>query len=243
MGTVAEFLGEIEKDAAYFTDFAAVVRKGGTLLPGDGTVDPDNPLWVMFARSMAPLMVMPAEAIAHTIGAAEGRPWKVLDIAAGHGLFGISIAKHNPNARIVAVDWKAVLEVAQENAANAGVSDRYSVLPGSAFDVPFGGEYDVALLTNFLHHFDTATGETLLRKIHASLKPGGVVVTLEFIPNEDRVSPPMHASFSVTMLATTPHGDAYTFNELSAMFSHAGFSHSELKELEPLPQRIVVSRK
>lgn len=46
----------------------------------------------------------------------------------------------------------------------------------------FGDGYDVVLLTNFLHHFSPPTNETLLRKVHAALKPGGRAVTLEFVP-------------------------------------------------------------
>ena len=68
------------------------------------------------------------------------------------------------------------------------------------------------LLTNFLHHFDHPTNVALLKKVHAALQPGGRAVTLEFVPNEDRVSPPMPAGFSMIMLTTTPAGDAYTFN-------------------------------
>ena len=82
---------------------------------------------------------------------------RVLDIAAGHGLFGIEIAKANPKAEIVALDWENVLTVAKENAAAAGVSDRYQTIVGSAFDVD--RNYDLGLLTNFLHHFDTPTCE------------------------------------------------------------------------------------
>jgi len=37
-------------------------------------------------------------------------PLRVLDIAAGHGLFGIEVAKIDPRAHITAVDWAAVLE-------------------------------------------------------------------------------------------------------------------------------------
>src|SRR5437667_349702 len=83
-----------------------------------------------------------------------GEPWKVLDIAAGHGLFGIAVARQNPNSQIVALDWSNVLAVAQENARAAGLGDRYHTLPGSAFEVDYGGDYDLVLLTNFLHHFD-----------------------------------------------------------------------------------------
>jgi SAM-dependent methyltransferase len=83
--------------------------------------------------------------------------------------------------------------VARENAAAAGVADRYHTIPGSAFDVEYGDGYDLALVVNFLHHFDPATCEKLLQKVHSSLKQGGRVVLLEFVPNEDRVSPAIPA--------------------------------------------------
>ena len=103
MGSVAAFLGTPAL-ADGFKDIAAIVRKGGTLLEGEGTVEPNNPMWVEFARSMAPMMNMPAQAIAELLDARSGANWKVLDIAAGHGLFGIALARQNPNARIVALD-------------------------------------------------------------------------------------------------------------------------------------------
>jgi 2-polyprenyl-3-methyl-5-hydroxy-6-metoxy-1,4-benzoquinol methylase len=172
-----------------------------------------------------------------------GAPAKVLDIAAGHGLFGIEIAKAAPGAHIVAQDWAAVLEVAKENATAAGVADRWSGLPGSAFDVPFGTGFDVVLLTNFLHHFDVPTCEAVLKKSHDALNPGGRVVTLEFVPNADGVSPPLAAMFSMVMLVSTPKGKAYRFTELDTMHRAAGFTDCELIELPPTPQRLLVARK
>lgn len=236
----AQFLGSIRP---MFDSLTEAVRKGGTTLEGQGSVEDNNPLWIEFAHSMAPLMALPAEMIAQQLEASKAGAWKVLDIAAGHGLFGIALARHNSQANIVAVDWEAVLDVARENARKAGVDGRFSAKPGSAFDVDFGTGYDIVLLTNFLHHFDPSTCEGLLRKIHASLADGGRVVTLEFVPNDDRISPPSDAMFSMMMLGTTPSGDAYTFAEFDGMFRNAGFSRSELRELKPLPQRIVVSYK
>jgi 2-polyprenyl-3-methyl-5-hydroxy-6-metoxy-1,4-benzoquinol methylase len=242
MGTVADFLGKVGQENGAFGDIAAIVRKGGTILE-DQTVSDNNPIWVNFAHNMAPIIAMPAELIAKMSGADAGAKWKVLDIAAGHGLFGIAVARHNPNAQIVAVDWASVLEVARENATKAGVVDRISMLPGSAFDVDFGSGYDLVLLTNFLHHFDVPTNEALLRKVHAALVPGGRAITLEFVPNEDRVSPPMDATFAMMMLGSTKDGDAYTFSEYNQMFGHAGFARSEMGVLTPLPNRVIVSYK
>lgn len=97
------------------------------------------------------------------------------------------------------------------------------MLPGSAFEVDFGGPYDAVLLTNFLHHFDRTTCVGLLQKGKAALRPGGSCATLEFVPNEDRISPPIPAAFALTMRATTGVGDAYPLSELTAMYSEAGF--------------------
>ncbi|HEX8180798.1 MAG TPA: methyltransferase, partial [Pyrinomonadaceae bacterium] len=112
-----------------------------------------------------------------------------------------------------------------------------------AFDVDFGGPYDLVLVTNFLHHFDAQTNETLLRKVHAALADGGRAVTLEFVPNDDRISPPPAAMFSLVMLVGTPAGDAYTFRELEQMAAHAGFARSEFHPLEPFPGSLVISHK
>jgi len=168
---------------------------------------------------------------------------KILDIAAGHGLYGIAFAQKNPLAEVVALDWPKVLVVAKENAEKARVSDRYSTIEGSAFDTNLGDGYDLVLLTNFLHHFDPPTCEVLLKKVHTALKDGGRAVTLEFVPNEDRISPPETAGFSVMMLGSTPAGDAYTFSQFDRMFKTAGFAHNEIHELPPTIEQVVISEK
>jgi 2-polyprenyl-3-methyl-5-hydroxy-6-metoxy-1,4-benzoquinol methylase len=242
LGGTTEFIST-EKLTDNFKNFAEVVRKGGSLDPDGGTVAPDNPIWVKFARGMAPMIAMPAQIMAKMVDPAADQKLKILDIAAGHGLFGIAFATNNSKAEIVALDWPKVLEVAKENAQKAGVSDRYSTKEGSAFDVDFGTDYDLVLLTNFLHHFDPPTCEALLRKVHAALRVGGRAVTLEFVPNDDRISPPDAAAFSVMMLGSTPSGDAYTFAEFERMFANAGFSRSEIHELPPSIQQVVISHK
>jgi ubiquinone/menaquinone biosynthesis C-methylase UbiE len=242
LGGAIEFL--LSPELTYgFKNVAESVRKGGTVMPDEGTVTPENPIWVKFARAMAPMMAMPAQLIVKLVDEKADRKLKILDIAAGHGLYGIAFAKNNPQAEVTAVDWPNVLEVAKENAAAAGVSDRHSTIPGSAFDVDYGTGYDLVLLTNFLHHFDPPTNEKLLRKVHDALAEGGRAVTLEFVPNEDRISPPEAAGFSMMMLGSTPNGDAYTFAELEQMAANAGFARSELQPLPPTIEQVVISYK
>lgn len=226
-----------------FEELTNAVVQGGSNITDGGSLDPESPMWVTFARSLVGMMMPSAQAIAANAGFDPDQKLKVLDIAAGHGIFGIMIAQHYKNAEIYALDWANVLQVARENAERFGVADRHHLIEGSAFDVDFGTGYDVVLLTNFLHHFDRETCENLLRKIHASLADGGKVMTLEFIPNDDRVSPPSEAMFSLVMLAATPAGDAYTFAELKTMFEAAGFMNNQHIPLAPMPQHLVISIK
>jgi ubiquinone/menaquinone biosynthesis C-methylase UbiE len=239
LGTTAGFLlkAEVKQNFDVLTD---AVRRGGVAAHGDNTVADENPVWVEFARSMAPMMVPAAHAIAELV--AGSGPLKVLDIAAGHGLFGITIAQRNPAAEIVAVDWASVLAVATENARAAGVQDRHHKLAGDAFKVEFPADLDVALVTNFLHHFDAPTCTQFLAKIHRALKPGGRVVVLEFVPNPDRVTPPIPARFSLAMLANTPAGDAYTLDELTKQLTDAGFRNLSTHAL-PMPQLVLIAEK
>src|SRR5713101_5854219 len=242
MTSLIGFLGR-EELSGHFQNLTEAVRKGGCATQDGDNTKPRTEFWVAFARSMAPLMVPAAGFLAELLEARVGSPWKVLDIAAGHGMFGITLARANPRAQIVALDWEPVLEVARENARAAGLADRYTLRPGSAFETEMGEGYDIVLLTNFLHHFDPETCEKMLRRVHAALRPGGRAVTLEFIPNEDRVSPPIPAAFSLIMLASTDAGDAYTAPELERMFENTGFRNSTLHAVPGMPQRVMVSEK
>lgn len=242
LGSAVEFIMS-DAQRRGFDDLTNAVREGGSQVKGDASMDPNSEMWVTFAKAMMPLMFPAAQGLATNVAFDKDKKLKVLDIAAGHGLFGISVAQQYPNAEIHAVDWPNVLEVARFNAERMGVGDRYHLIAGSAFDVEFGEGYDLVLVTNFLHHFDIETCTRFMNKVHDCLNFGGKAMTLEFIPNNDRVSPPGEALFALVMLAATPAGDAYTFDELKKICEDAGFERNEHLPLPPTPQHLVISIK
>ena len=241
-GGAAEFLLSDHLTRA-FQNLAQSVRKGGTAEPEQSSVAPEHPMWLTFARAMGGLMARAAEGLAELIPLDPERPAKVLDVAAGHGVWGLAFAKKNPRVQLVALDWSPVLEIAREHARAAGVADRFSTIAGSAFEVELGQDHDVVLVPNFLHHFNAADCVRFLKRTHAALRPGGSVAIVEFVPNPDRITPPTAAGFSLVMLATTPEGDAYTFAEYSEMIEQAGFGTPTMHPLPASTNVAVVAKK
>jgi len=223
-----------------FRGLAENVRRGGASEQGSA-LSPEHPIWVKFARSMAPLLEVPARLTAELLKKERIPSRSILDIAAGHGLFGVALARLNPDARVAAMDWPRVLDVALETAKSAGVEERYRLIPGNALEADFGAGYDLILLANFLHHFDPAAIVALLMKIRRALIPGGRAVILEFVPNEDRVTPARAAAFSIVMLASTPAGQAYTHSEYRDMLRKAGFQKTTLHPLLPTPESVILA--
>jgi len=242
MGSAVEFIASPYVREG-FDRLTEAVRRGGSAIPEGSSLVPEHPMWVSFARAMGPFAGMSARLVANLLDVERAPAWKVLDVAAGHGLFGITLAQQNPAIEVTALDWKNVLAVAQENARLAGVAGRHHLLPGSAFDVPFGGPYDLVLLPNILHHFDPPACERLLAKAHAALAPGGRAVIVEFVPDDDRMAPPEAVRFALVMLAGTPAGDAYTFPEYRTMLQKTGFGRTTLHELAPSPMRAVIAER
>lgn len=239
-GGVVEFLHH-PRQLENFWELADTIRRGEIPADRPESFGEEDAFWVHFARAMQPMIAPAAEFLAEIAAQGAGATCRTLDVAAGHGLFGVAVAKRLPQAQVTALDWPGVLEVARETAATHGVADRHTLLPGSAFEVELGGPYDLVLVTNFFHHFSVETNVGLIRKIAAALAPGGRVVTLDFIPDEDRLNPSWSATFGLTMLANTNEGDVYTFSQYEAMFREAGFQTNRLIEAPAGPHRAVVS--
>ena len=223
-----------------FKDLTSSVRRGGAPEQGSA-LSPAHPIWVEFARSMAPLMAAPADLLAQFLKNDFGPPSNVLDVAAGHGLFGIALARLRADTRVTALDWPNVLDIARENAKSAGVEDRLRFIAGNALDLDLGSGYDAILVVNFLHHFDAATIVHFMTKVRLALAPAGRAVILDFIPNEDRITPPRTAAFSLVMLASTPGGEAYPFSEYRVMLGKAGFKKTTLHPLIPTSESVVIA--
>lgn len=231
-----QFLAAPEIISMMATNPARYVRDGGA--EGLASVAADHPIWVRFARGMIPIARPTAKRVAALVGSRSPQPRQVLDVAAGHGLYGIEIARAVPQAVVTAIDWPSVLDLGKANAAAAGVESRHRALVGDAFALDWGGGFDLIVMGNLLHIYGRDECLRLLRKARNALTSGGAVWVVEFAPNEDRISPPIPAMFAFFMLGITPKGDAYTGSEIEEMGRTSGFRRVSSQPLPPTVQTL-----
>lgn len=169
-------------------------------------------------------------------------PIKVLDIAAGSGVWSIPIAQKDPAARVTVVDWPEVIPVCQKVTAKHGVADRYSYIPGDILTVDFGTGYNIATLGHILHSEGVERSKKLLKKVYDALAPGGTIVIAEMVPNDERSGPPFPMLFGVNMLLHTTEGDVFTFAQMTDWLSAIGYR--DVRQLEvPAPSPLLLATK
>ncbi|MEO6817829.1 MAG: methyltransferase [Edaphobacter sp.] len=172
----------------------------------------------------------------------SGAKVRVLDLAAGSGVWGIALAESSENVTVTAVDWADVLPATRATVARFGLTDRYAFLGGDLLEADFGQGHNVALLGHILHSEGEARSRTLVRKTFEALAPGGTIAIGEFLVNQDRTGPVVSLFFAANMLVNTDHGDTFTFEEISSWLTEAGFTNPRLLEA-PGPSPLVLATK
>jgi len=184
-----------------------------------------------------------AQSLAEGLGIAKiEKPVRVLDLAAGSGVWGIALAQKSPRVTVTAVDWPAVLEVTRKVAERCGLLDRFRFVAGDLLSADFGAGHNIATLGHILHTEGATRSQALLKKTFAALAPGGTVAIADFLVNEDRTGPPMSLIFAVNMLVHTEEGDTFSFSEISGWLRDVGFENARPLE-NPGPSPLILADK
>lgn len=167
---------------------------------------------------------------------------RVLDLAAGSGVWGITIAQQSPQVHVTAIDWAGVIPITQRNADRFGLSDRFKCIEGDLLTTDFGTDYHLATLGHILHSEGETRSRKLLYKVFEALAPGGTIAIAEWLVNEHRTGPVNAAIFAVNMLVNSEEGDTYSFAEISSWLTEAGFIDARTVEA-PGPSPLIVATK
>jgi ubiquinone/menaquinone biosynthesis C-methylase UbiE len=194
-----------------------------------------------FVEDIFPMSYPAAQNLARALdlGSAHA-PVRVLDLAAGSGVWGIALAEASERVTVTAVDWPGVLDVTRRVATRRGVAERFRYVAGDLLEADFGTGHQIATLGHILHSEGEERSRALLRKTFDALAPGGTIAVAEFLVNDERTGPPMGLIFGVNMLVATDHGDTYSFNEIAGWLGEAGFANARTLE-SPGPSPLILA--
>src|SRR5438094_4373886 len=167
---------------------------------------------------------------------------RVLDLAAGSGIWGIALAEKSPRVRVAAVDWAGMIPTTKRITQKFGVGDRFEFVGGDLLVANFGSGYDIATLGHILHSEGEDRSRQLLKKTFRALKSGGTVAIAEWLVKDDRTEPLPSLMFAVQMLVNTEKGDTFSFNEIKTWLEEAGFK--KVRKLDaPGPSPLILATK
>lgn len=177
-------------------------------------------------KSLHVLGYMPAQRMTQMLKLPSGA--HVLDVACGSAAWSIPFAEADSAARLTLQDYPGVLEHTKGYLTRHNVIERCDFLPGNLREVDFGeAQFDAAILGNIVHSEGPEHSQNLFNKLHRALKPGGKIVIVDMIANDDRTGPPFALIFALNMLVASKEGGTYSIAEYTDWLQGAGFSNVE----------------
>jgi SAM-dependent methyltransferase len=159
-------------------------------------------------------------------------PADVLDVGAGSGVWGLELARAAPGSTITALDRPRVLEQARRHAAAAGLGGRFRAVAGDWRDAALEPEaFDLAVLANVCHVEPPEGVRSLLGRVHAALRAGGLVVVVDSMP--DTRAADLGAALQALHLALrTLGGGVHERADYEQWLHRAGFAPEATLSLE-----------
>jgi len=192
--------------------------------------------------SLFPINYAPAQALARALVFPAGQTPRILDLAAGSGVWGIAAAQQHPQARVTGVDLDPVIPITRSMAARFGLESRFDFITGDVLKADLGSGYSVAIIGHLLHGLGVKDSQHLIRRTAAALVPGGTIAIAEYLVNQERSGPPFSLVFALNMLLHSAEGDTFSFEEISGWLNEAGFEKARLLEA-PGPSPLVLATK
>jgi len=194
-----------------------------------------------FATFMQALSVPQGQVIAEIF---DFSPYQcIMDIAGGPGGQAIEIGRKHTHLRGIIMDMAPVCAIATENIEAAGLSSRFTAIPGDLFAGGYPKGADVLLLGHILHDWSDESCHKILRNAAEALPAGGVLLISESVLNPDYSGSRWALMKDLTMLvACESGGRERTEAEYRGLLAATGFELSRTMRFNA-PRDLIVARK
>jgi hypothetical protein len=158
-------------------------------------------------------------------------PFKTLcDIGGATGLLSMEVAKRHPHIRCTSFDLPPVEPVARKCIAAAGLTPRIGAASGDFFKDPLP-KADLITMGMILHDWNLEKKMHLIRAAYDALPPGGALVAIEALIDDERRENVMGLLMSLNMLIE--FGDAFDFSgaDFRKWCGEVGFKRFEVMHL------------
>jgi len=243
LGTHAGFFGTIAPQIiSRWLQLSDIVRKGRPAVAVNQEAE-GTEFFSQLVERIIPMSYPPAQKLGDHLKLEKTKnEIRVLDLAAGSGIWGIALAQKSPQVRVTAVDWAGMIPTTKRITQQFGFADHFNYIAGDLLEADFGGGYDVAILGHILHSEGQERSRQLLKKTFRALKSGGTIAIAEWLVNDDRTKPLPSLMFAVQMLVNTEKGDTFSFNEIKTWLEEAGFK--KVRKLQaPGPSPLILATK
>ena len=242
-GSLAGFFGMAATHLVpHWLQLTDAVRTGRPPVPLNQEV-PGSEFFAVLVENIIPMSYPSALALGEHLKLADSKTEvRVLDVAAGSGIWGIALAQQSPRVQVTAQDWREMIATTKRIVRKFGLSDRFSYIEGDVLKADFGNDYDIATLGHILHTEGAERSRTLLKKTFNALKSGGTIAIGEWLVNDERTEPLAGLIFAVNMLVHSEQGDTFSFNEIKNWLEAAGFKNAHTVEA-PGPSPLVLATK
>lgn len=188
----------------------------------------DPPRLEQFMGAMTGLSRLNFEAFAEKF---DFSPFKTLcDIGGATGLLSIEVAKRHPHIRCTSFDLPPVEPVAQKAIAAAGLRGRVETASGDFFKDPLP-KADLITMGMILHDWNLEKKMHLIRAAYDALPPGGALVAIEALIDDQRRENAFGLLMSLNMLIE--FGDAFDYSgaDFRKWCSEVGFKRFDVIHL------------
>jgi predicted O-methyltransferase YrrM len=173
--------------------------------------------------------VVGASLAENIVKAAEpGMAKTLIDVGGASGTYTIAFLSAAPNMKATLFDRPAVIPIARERMAEAGMADRVRFVAGDFYADELPGGHDLAMLSAIIHQNNAAQNVGLFRKVLHAMVSGGRLIIRDHVMEPNRIAPKEGAIFAVNMLVNTQGGSTYTFDEIKTWLEEAGFTKVRL---------------
>jgi len=237
LAPAARFLAGPYRDLgdAYWSHLPAFLRTGEPMARMDDPRESERQYQAQ-ATALAWMMAPAAEAAATVLDIGRRRRGlAVLDVGAGAAGWSLALARRDPATRVTALDWPAVLAIAQKAAAEAGLNERFATVAGDYHQVALPeAAFDLAIVANVAHLETAAGNRDLFERLRRSLRSGGEIAVIDVFPVQPAGALPA-ALYALGLALRTASGRVHSAADLEGWLAAAGFKECRFSPLEAPP--------